>query len=265
MARCVAQALAALEPLVIEAGTGTGKTFAYLVPALLSGRHVIISTGTRTLQDQLYHRDLPAVSAAIGRPVKIALLKGRANYLCRHRLELARSERELPLQENGGARAFERIAEWSRTTRSGDISELSGLGGKSPRVAGSHFDARELSRHGLPAVQRLSRLCGTTCRASRGHRDRESSSPACRSRAQGGRLRGPAAGHGSRDPGRSTPDSGDRCAVLRREPERPAAHQPGTRYARRATSGSSGRHFDRCFSECARNRDHGISPGVAAR
>jgi ATP-dependent DNA helicase DinG len=132
MARCVAQALAALEPLVIEAGTGTGKTFAYLVPALLSGRHVIISTGTRTLQDQLYHRDLPAVSAAIGRPVKIALLKGRANYLCRHRLELARSERELPLQENGGARALERIAEWSRRTRNGDISELSGLAENHP-------------------------------------------------------------------------------------------------------------------------------------
>ena len=132
MARCVAQALAALEPLVVEAGTGTGKTFAYLVPALLSGRHVIISTGTRTLQDQLYHRDLPAVSAAIGRPVKVALLKGRANYLCRHRLELAYSERELPLQENGGARALERIAEWSRRTRSGDISELSGLAENHP-------------------------------------------------------------------------------------------------------------------------------------
>ncbi len=132
MARCVAQALAALEPLVIEAGTGTGKTFAYLVPALLSGRHVIISTGTRTLQDQLFHRDLPAVSAAIGRPVKISLLKGRANYLCRHRLELARSERELPLQENGGARALERIAEWSHKTRSGDISELSGLAENHP-------------------------------------------------------------------------------------------------------------------------------------
>ncbi len=87
MARCVAQALAALEPLVIEAGTGTGKTFAYLVPALLRAARCTI-TGTRTLQDQLYHRDLPAVSAAIGRPVKIALLKGRANYLCRHRLQL---------------------------------------------------------------------------------------------------------------------------------------------------------------------------------
>src|SRR5262245_48275020 len=138
MARCVGQALAALEPLVVEAGTGTGKTFAYLVPALLSGRHVIISTGTRTLQDQLYHRDLPAVSAAIGRPVKIALLKGRANYLCRHRLGLARAERELPLHDMGDARVLERITEWSHRTRSGDISELTG-GRKSTRLNSSHL------------------------------------------------------------------------------------------------------------------------------
>ena len=127
MARCVAQALAALEPLVIEAGTGTGKTFAYLVPVLLSGRHVIISTGTRTLQDQLYHRDLPAVSAAIGRPVKRrAAQRAAANYLCRHRLELASRSAELPLQENGGgtrARADRGLVAAAR--RSGDISELS--------------------------------------------------------------------------------------------------------------------------------------------
>jgi len=132
MARCVGQALAALEPLVVEAGTGTGKTFAYLVPALLSGRHVIISTGTRTLQDQLYHRDLPAVSAAIGRPVKVALLKGRANYLCRHRLGLARAERELPLHDNGDARALERVSEWSQRTRNGDISEVAGIAENHP-------------------------------------------------------------------------------------------------------------------------------------
>ncbi|MGH8261867.1 MAG: DEAD/DEAH box helicase, partial [Steroidobacteraceae bacterium] len=86
MAQWVGNALADLSTLVVEAGTGTGKTYAYLVPALLSGRHVIISTGTRTLQDQLFHRDLPAVAAALGRPVKVAVLKGRANYLCLHRL-----------------------------------------------------------------------------------------------------------------------------------------------------------------------------------
>ncbi len=85
MAERVAHALARRERLLIEAGTGTGKTFAYLVPALLSGMRVIVSTGTRTLQDQLYHRDLPTVSGALGRPVHVALLKGRSNYLCPHR------------------------------------------------------------------------------------------------------------------------------------------------------------------------------------
>lgn len=124
MARCVADALRRLEPLVIEAGTGTGKTFAYLVPVLLSGRHAIISTGTRTLQDQLYHRDLPAVSAALGRPLKIALLKGRANYLCRHRLKLTRSAPELPLGEARPKRMLERIERWALSTASGDVSEL---------------------------------------------------------------------------------------------------------------------------------------------
>src|SRR5215467_6408527 len=86
MAEGVSAALAARESLVVEAGTGTGKTFAYLVPALLSGARVLISTGTRTLQDQLFGKDLPLVSAALGRPARVALLKGRGNYLCRYRL-----------------------------------------------------------------------------------------------------------------------------------------------------------------------------------
>src|SRR5438128_8930167 len=86
MAERVAAALENRESLVVEAGTGTGKTFAYLVPALLSGTRVLISTGTRTLQDQLYAKDLPLVAAAIGRPARVALLKGRTNYLCRYRI-----------------------------------------------------------------------------------------------------------------------------------------------------------------------------------
>src|SRR2546430_13343556 len=89
MAERVAGALAARESLVVEAGTGTGKTFAYLVPALLCGARVLISTGTRTLQDQLFSKDLPLVAAALGRPARVALLKGRANYLCRYRLARA--------------------------------------------------------------------------------------------------------------------------------------------------------------------------------
>jgi ATP-dependent DNA helicase DinG len=127
MAKAVGLALARLEPLIVEAGTGTGKTFAYLVPALLSGRSVIISTGTRTLQDQLFRRDLPLLAKAIGLPVKIALLKGRANYLCRHRLELAAQQGSLLGPERGAARLLARVSRWAATTKSGDLSELTDL------------------------------------------------------------------------------------------------------------------------------------------
>jgi ATP-dependent DNA helicase DinG len=127
MAKAVGLALARLEPLVVEAGTGTGKTFAYLVPALLSGRSTIISTGTRTLQDQLFRRDVPLLAKALGLPVKIALLKGRANYLCRHRLELASQQGSLLGDERGVTRVLARVVRWAATTKSGDLSELSDL------------------------------------------------------------------------------------------------------------------------------------------
>jgi ATP-dependent DNA helicase DinG len=127
MAKAVGLSLARLEPLIVEAGTGTGKTFAYLVPALLSARSVIISTGTRTLQDQLFHRDIPLLARALGLPVKIALLKGRANYLCRHRLELATQQGALLGGERGVARTLARISRWAATTKAGDLSELTDL------------------------------------------------------------------------------------------------------------------------------------------
>src|SRR5438270_14052583 len=92
MAERVAAALERRETLAVEAGTGTGQTFACLVPALLSGARVLISTGTRTLQDQLCSNDLPLLAAAIGRPAKVALLKGRSNYLCRYGLASAAAE-----------------------------------------------------------------------------------------------------------------------------------------------------------------------------
>jgi len=127
MADWVGEALEDRSVLAVEAGTGTGKTFAYLVPALLSGRHVIVSTGTRTLQDQLYHRDLPMLSKALGRPVKVALLKGRANYLCLHRLQLAEQALAWPGFEAPSVKAMKRVRDWSRVTRSGDMAELTGL------------------------------------------------------------------------------------------------------------------------------------------
>ncbi len=124
MAVAVADALSQHATLLVEAGTGIGKTFAYLVPALLSGRQVAISTGTRTLQDQLFNRDLPRIAGALGRPVKVALLKGRANYLCLHRAETARFDKRL-----GGAarRALTKIQSWGLRTTTGDISEVSGV------------------------------------------------------------------------------------------------------------------------------------------
>jgi ATP-dependent DNA helicase DinG len=132
MARAVGGALARLEPLIVEAGTGTGKTFAYLVPALLSGRSVIISTGTRTLQDQLFHRDVPLLARALGLPMKIALLKGRTNYLCRHRLELATQQGSLLADGRGVARTLARISRWAAATKAGDLSELTDLPEQSP-------------------------------------------------------------------------------------------------------------------------------------
>ena len=135
MAAAVEQALNAGEALIVEAGTGTGKTYAYLVPALLSGRKVIISTGTRHLQDQLFHRDLPTVRSALGVPLKAALLKGRSNYLCPHRLEITRAEGRLPSRAQ--VSQLETIHDWSGRTGSGDIAEMSSIAEDSaiwPRV-----------------------------------------------------------------------------------------------------------------------------------
>ena len=132
MAKAVGAALARLEPLIVEAGTGTGKTFAYLIPALLSGRSVIISTGTRTLQDQLFRRDVPMLAKALGLPAKLALLKGRTNYLCRHRLELATQQGSLPGPSRDLARLIARVSRWAGTTKTGDLAELTDLPEQSP-------------------------------------------------------------------------------------------------------------------------------------
>ncbi|HEY3787189.1 MAG TPA: ATP-dependent DNA helicase [Steroidobacteraceae bacterium] len=148
MAERIAAALGSGATLAVEAGTGTGKTFAYLVPALLCGRRVLISTGTRTLQDQLFSKDLPLVAAALGRPARVALLKGRTNYLCRHRLGQATEEAEqLALQvdsadeppqwgvrgspRNAGA-MLARIRKWAAVTRVGDLAEVRGLSDSHP-------------------------------------------------------------------------------------------------------------------------------------
>ena len=127
MAQAVAQVIQDGGALVAEAGTGVGKTFAYLVPALLSGQRLLVSTATKALQDQLFLRDLPRVQAALGVPVRAALLKGRSSYLCLERLE--RACRGVPgqLLDPQWLRALARVQQWARGTRSGDLDELPGL------------------------------------------------------------------------------------------------------------------------------------------
>src|SRR5579863_492786 len=129
MAARIYEALQGREHLLVEAGTGTGKTYAYLVPVLLSGKRVVISTGTRTLQDQLFHRDLPLLSSALGRPARVTLLKGRTNYLCR--LRFANIGRQEELLSGSTDPLLLRLNDWALATRSGDLAEL-------PELADAH-------------------------------------------------------------------------------------------------------------------------------
>jgi len=133
MARRVEAALHARTVAVLEAGTGTGKTLAYLVPAMLSGGKTIISTGTKTLQDQLYHRDIPAVREALGVPVTVALLKGRANYVCHYHLERGLSDARLTSREVAGH--LRQIAQFAAVDASGDRMALKTVPEDSPAWA----------------------------------------------------------------------------------------------------------------------------------
>jgi ATP-dependent DNA helicase DinG len=135
MAERVGNALADRRTLVIEAGTGTGKTFGYLVPVLLSGLRVLVSTGTRTLQDQLYDKDLPLLGGALGMPVEVAVLKGRGNYVCLHRLGQAQLQQALrggALLPDAGAGLLERIMNWASRTPTGDLSEVADFADSHP-------------------------------------------------------------------------------------------------------------------------------------
>lgn len=131
MALAVAEAIEQRQTLVVEAGTGVGKTYAYLVPALLSGQRLLVSTATRALQDQLFARDLPRLVAALGMPLRMARLKGRSAYLCTERLERVRQGRAAP-QDPQVLRSVALVERWARTTRTGDLSELPGLDERSP-------------------------------------------------------------------------------------------------------------------------------------
>ena len=158
MALAVARTIENGGALVVEAGTGVGKTFSYLVPALLSGERVLLATATKTLQDQLFGRDLPRLVQALGLPVRTALLKGRASYLCLHRMELARRDMaptvgpwaSLPpeaavralgrpggdgsLPDRTSVRTLAKVEDWAQVTRTGDLAELPGLDERSPVI-----------------------------------------------------------------------------------------------------------------------------------
>jgi len=124
MAKAVERAMAERRHLIVEAGTGTGKTLAYLLPALRTGQRVIISTGTKALQDQLYFRDIPFLESLLGK-LRVTMMKGRANYLCRQKLITLRNQPILNGLEE--IDQYRQIAEWEETTETGDRAEISGL------------------------------------------------------------------------------------------------------------------------------------------
>ena len=125
MAEAVEQALAEKKHLIVEAGTGTGKTLAYLVPAILSGKRVVVSTGTKNLQEQLFFKDIPFLERHLGEPLRVCYMKGRANYACRQKIYDA--EKEPVLQGLEEIADFEVIRQWERTTETGDRSEIKTL------------------------------------------------------------------------------------------------------------------------------------------
>jgi ATP-dependent DNA helicase DinG len=145
MAKAVERALAERRHLIVEAGTGTGKTLAYLLPALRTGQRVIVSTGTKALQDQLYFRDVPFLESLLGE-LRVCYMKGRANYLCRHKLVALRNQPILSGLEE--IDQYQQIAEWERTTETGDRAELSGLPESS--ALWSKLDARADACLGTP-------------------------------------------------------------------------------------------------------------------
>jgi ATP-dependent DNA helicase DinG len=132
MALAVAETISNGGELVVEAGTGVGKTFAYLVPVLLSGQRALVSTATKALQDQLFSRDIPKLVEVLKLPIRVALLKGRGSYLCTLRLSQARQSIDASLKIH--AHALSKIETWSHSTRTGDLSELSGLDDRSPVI-----------------------------------------------------------------------------------------------------------------------------------
>src|SRR6267142_3855512 len=138
MAEAVEAALKDRRHLIVEAGTGTGKTLAYLVPAILSGRRIVISTGTKNLQEQLFFKDIPFLQQHFDRPLKVSYMKGRNNFACRQKIYDA--GREAILAGLGEVADFQIIEDWEKTTEFGDRSEIRTLPENS--TAWAKIDAR---------------------------------------------------------------------------------------------------------------------------
>src|SRR5215467_14787115 len=137
MAEAVHRALEEQNHVIIEAGTGTGKSLAYLLPALIHGQRILVSTGTKTLQDQIFYKDIPLLENVLGRPIRAAYLKGRNNYLCRIKLETLHAEGLFFSRE---LRTFKSILDWAQDTETGDRAELGSVGDDSELW--SRMDAR---------------------------------------------------------------------------------------------------------------------------
>ena len=214
MALAVARTIDQGGVLVVEAGTGVGKTFSYLVPALLSGERVLLSTATKTLQDQLFGRDLPRLVEALGLPVRTALLKGRASYLCLHRLDLARHDASLP--ERGSLRTLAKIEQWSQGHPHRRPGRAAGPGRALAADSAGDLHARELPGRAVPAVQALPRQPGAA-RGDGGRRGGHQPPPVLR-RPGGARIgHGRTAADGARGGlRRGAPAQRDRRAVPRR-------------------------------------------------
>ena len=200
-------------------------------PALLSGLKTIISTGTRALQDQLYHRDLPRVRDALGVGMKTALLKGRANYLCQYRLEQAKGEPNFGSREQ--VAQFQRIVAWGGRTRMGDLAELEALPDDSPLLPLVTSTAENCLGSECPFWSRMLRGAGAPARAGGRPGGRQPPPAARRPGAQAGRLRRDPAGRAGVRGRRGAPVAGPGRAVLRRRPRRAPAGGTGARCDRR--------------------------------
>ena len=215
MAEAVEAALADKRHLIVEAGTGTGKTLAYLVPALLSGKRIVVSTGTKNLQEQLFFKDVPFLQQHFARPLKVCYMKGRNNYACRQKIYDAEKEPVLSgLEELAD---FQVIQEWEKTTEFGDRAEIKTLPEGSTAWAKVDARTRALHRPEVPQLRALLHHPHAPARARKRHHHRQSPPvlrrPLPARREQRGRHPARISRRGVR---RSPRDRGRRGPVLRR-------------------------------------------------